>query len=67
MFYCLDLLCRLKLDEALHDWDKVMTNFAKVTIYNERLSVTRVEEVEAYSLLQLFSDIGTNSSFKGWK
>ena len=36
----------------------MLQNYAQVTIYSKRLSVTRVEEVEAYSLLQLFSDIG---------
>ena len=35
-----------------------MKNFAQVTIYNQRLSVTRIQEVEAYTLNDLFSDIG---------
>ncbi len=35
-----------------------MKNFAKVTIYNKHLYVTRKEEVEAYTLDQLFSDMG---------
>ncbi len=51
-------IARKILEDYMKDANKMMKNFAKVTIYNERLSVTRVEEVEAYSLLQLFSDIG---------
>ena len=35
-----------------------MKDFAKVTIYNKHLYVTRIEEVEAYTLDQLFSDMG---------
>ena len=35
-----------------------MKNYAKVTIYNKHLYVTRIEEVEAYTLDQLFSDMG---------
>ncbi len=37
-------------------------NFARVTIYNKHLSVTRVQQVEAYSLLDLFSDKGKSTS-----
>ena len=55
--------CRLSLIEYMEDASKMMKNYAKVTVYNERLSVTRVQEVEAYSLLQLFSDIGNKQSF----
>ncbi len=39
-----------------------MKNFAKVTIYNKHLYVTRIEEVEAYTLDQLFSDMGKKAS-----
>ncbi len=46
------------MKESLNDVEKVMKNYAKFTVYNERLSVTRIQEVEAYSLYQLFSDIG---------
>ncbi len=42
----------------LSNVDEIMKNFAQVTIFNERLSVTKIEEVEAYSLDHLFSDIG---------
>ena len=46
------------MEVSLNDVEKVMKNYGKVTVYNERLSVTRIQEVEAYSLDQLFSDIG---------
>ena len=35
-----------------------MSNFAQVTIYNEHLAVTKIQEIEAYTLDHLFSDIG---------
>ncbi len=35
-----------------------MQDFARLTIYNKRLSVTKIEEVAAYPLENLFSDIG---------
>ncbi len=38
--------------------EEILKDFARVTIYNKRLSVVRIEEVAAYSLDQLFSDIG---------
>ncbi len=38
--------------------DEIMKNFAKVTIYNKRLSITKIEESPAYTLDNLFSDIG---------
>ena len=39
--------------------EEILKNFARVTIYNKHLSITKIEEVEAYSLDNLFSDIGT--------
>ncbi len=42
----------------ISNWEDIMKDFAWVRIYNERLSITKVEEVAAYSLLDLFSDIG---------
>ena len=38
--------------------EDVMENFLQVTVYNQRLSVTKIEEVPAYTLFNLFSDIG---------
>ncbi len=38
--------------------DEIMQNFLKVTMYSQHMYVTRVEEVAAYTLDQLFSDIG---------
>ncbi len=35
-----------------------MRNFAKVTIYNKHMHITNIEEIEAYTLDQLFSDVG---------
>ncbi len=43
--------------------NEIMQNFAKVTIYNKHMYVTRIEEVASYSLDQLFSDIGYCCSF----
>ncbi len=43
--------------------EEIMKNFAKVTIFNKHMYVTKTEEVEAYSLDQLFSDIGELTSF----
>ncbi len=37
---------------------EIMKNFGQVIIYNKHLSVTRIEEVPAYTLDQLFSDMG---------
>ncbi len=42
----------------MSNYDEIMKNFARVTIYNKRISIIRIEESEAYSLDQLFSDIG---------
>ncbi len=39
----------------------IMKNFAMVIIYNKNMYVTQIEESAAYSLDQLFSDIGKNS------
>ena len=39
-----------------------MKNFAKVVIFSKQPSVTRIEEVPAYTLDQLFSDIGGHTS-----
>ena len=44
--------------------EEIMKNFAKVTIYNKRLSVTRIEEVAAYTLDNLFSDIGNKQNYQ---
>ena len=38
--------------------EEIMKNFAQVVIYNKHLSITNIEDVAAYSLDQLFSDIG---------
>ncbi len=37
---------------------EIMKDFARVTIYNERLSTTQVQQVPAYSAEDLISDIG---------
>ena len=53
--------CRNDLEDFIYNTtnkEKVMSNFAQVIIYNKHLSITRIEEVAAYSLDQLFSDIG---------
>ena len=42
--------------------EEIMKNFAQVTIYNERLSVTQIEEVPAYTSSLLLSDIGKHTS-----
>ncbi len=42
----------------MNNRDEIMKNFARVTIYNERLSIERVEQVEAYTGEDLISDIG---------
>ncbi len=38
--------------------EEIMKDFAQVIIYNKHLSITQIEEVEAYTLDSLFSDIG---------
>ncbi len=40
--------------------EDIMKNFAQLIVYYERLSITKIEEIPAYSLNQLFSDIGMN-------
>ena len=42
--------------------EAVMENFVQVTIYNKHLSITRIEELPAYTLFNLFSDIGMVSA-----
>ncbi len=54
-------LFRNELEEYLFNAsnkEELVKNFAQITVYNERLSVTKIQEVEAYSLDNLFSDIG---------
>ncbi len=40
--------------------EDIMKNFAQLIVYYKRLSITKIEEIRAYSLNQLFSDIGMN-------
>ncbi len=37
---------------------EILKNFARVTVYNEKLSIERVEQVVAYTGVDLISDIG---------
>ncbi len=37
---------------------EILKNFARVTVYNEKLSIERVQQVEAYTGVDLISDIG---------
>ena len=53
--------CRKDLGDYLNNAsnkEEIMKDFAQVIIYNKHLSVTQIEEVEAYTLDSLFSDIG---------
>ena len=43
--------------------EKIMENFARVTVYIKSLSVERVVHVPAYSLVDLLSDTGKVSVF----
>ncbi len=38
--------------------NEIMQNFAQVVVYNKHLSIAKVEEVAAYSLDNLFADMG---------
>ncbi len=49
------------LQNASHK-EEIMKNYARVTIYNKHLSITKIEQVAAYSLDGLFSDIGKKKS-----
>ncbi len=58
-FHVID--CRVDLWNYLmnpSNKQEIMKNFGQVIIYNKHLSVTRIEEVPAYTLDQLFSDMG---------
>ncbi len=41
---------------------EILKNFARVTVYNEKLSIERVEQVVAYTGVDLISDIGEFNS-----
>ncbi len=50
--------------------NEIMKDFARVTIYNERLSTTQVQQVPAYSGEDLISDIGMEIKLdhqRSWK
>ncbi len=49
--------------DYLSQWEnreEILHNFARVTVYMKSLAVQRIEEVEAYSELDLISDMGEN-------
>ena len=61
----MDLHCSLKFRQYVcnrTNIDEIMKNYAMVIIYNKNMYVTQIEESAAYSLDQLFSDIGNNGA-----
>ncbi len=54
-----------ELVKYLSDWrnrEKIMKDFARLTVYMNSLAVERIEQLEAYSGLDLISDMGKKPS-----